>query len=339
MTQLVRYDAARTALAEARSVDEVKDIRDKAEALRSYARQAGDIEMQNWAAEIKVRAERRAGEFLLEIDREQGLRRPTNTTSIQRGSKLAGEIERVGIGRGTAVRWQQIARIPQSVFEPHIACATAERRELTSAGVRKLAKRAPARNVANLQHPGGRVADLVELADRGARMGCIYADPPWLYGNQSTRGATDDHYAGMTVDQICKMPIARLGAANSHLHLWTTNAFLFEAKRVIEAWGFEYRSCFVWVKPTIGMGNYWRVSHEFLLLGIRGSATFPDRSLRSWGEFKRGRHSAKPEQIRVLVERVSPGPRLELFARREAPGWYSFGNEIERSLLDQEAVA
>lgn len=180
-----------------------------------------------------------------------------------------------------------------------------------------------------------KTADLAALSSRGMRFGTIYADPPWLYGNQGTRGSTGDHYAGLTIDEIAALPIAALAADSAHLHLWTTNAFLFDSKRIIEAWGFEYRSCFVWVKPQIGMGNYWRVSHEFLLLGIRGSCPFTDHSLRSWGEFRRGKHSAKPDQIRSLIERASPGPRLELFGRLPAPGWVVWGNEIARTVFDE----
>ncbi len=179
-----------------------------------------------------------------------------------------------------------------------------------------------------------KTADLSFLSARGLKFGTILADPPWLYGNQSTRAATSDHYGGMTVDEIAALPIAALAADNAHLHFWTTNAFLFESKRIMEAWGFEYRSCYVWVKPNIGMGNYWRVSHEFMLLGIRGSCPFQNRGLRSWDQFPRGKHSAKPDQIRALIEKASPGPRLELFGRRPAPGWIVWGNEIERTIFD-----
>lgn len=187
-----------------------------------------------------------------------------------------------------------------------------------------------------------KTSDLLALSNRGMKFGTIYADPPWIYGNQATRGATEDHYVGLTVDEIKALPISDLAADNAHLHLWTTNGFLFESKEIMEAWGFSYRSCYVWVKPQMGMGNYWRVSHEFLLLGIRGSCPFADRSLKSWGEFRRGKHSAKPDQIRSLIEKASPGPRLELFGRRPAPGWAVWGNEIERTIFDdsvEELVA
>lgn len=177
-------------------------------------------------------------------------------------------------------------------------------------------------------------ADLGALVGRGLRFGTIYADPPWLYGNQGTRGATSNHYGGMSVEEIAALPIRDLAADNAHLHLWTTNAFLFDCKSIMEAWGFEYKSCFVWVKPQIGMGNYWRLAHEFLLLGVRGRCPFNDRSQISWIQEPRTRHSAKPESVRKIIETVSPGPFLELFGRRVSPGWTVWGNQIERTMFE-----
>jgi N6-adenosine-specific RNA methylase IME4 len=165
--------------------------------------------------------------------------------------------------------------------------------------------------------------------------GCIYADPPWLYDNQATRASTSNHYGGMTVDELCELPIEQLAAKDAHLHLWITNAFLFDAPRIFDAWGFEFRSSFVWCKPQMGIGNYWRNSHEILLTAIRGNAKrFNDRSLLSWGKFNRTRHSAKPEEIRGFIERASAGPYLELFGRRKVEGWTVWGNEIERNLFN-----
>lgn len=178
------------------------------------------------------------------------------------------------------------------------------------------------------------VDDLFELAASGSRFGCIYADPPWLYTNQGTRASTGNHYAGMTVPQLCALPIGDLAADDAHLHLWTTNGFLFECPKIFDAWGFEFRSSFIWVKPQIGIGNYWRNSHEFLLTAVRGKAKrFRDKTLRSWLECDRSRHSAKPELIRHMIERASPGPYLELFGRSPADGWAVWGNEVDRGLL------
>jgi len=175
--------------------------------------------------------------------------------------------------------------------------------------------------------------DLHTLIAAGRQFGTIYADPPWPYDNQGTRAATGNHYGGMTVDEIAALPIADLAAPNAHLHLWTTNGFLFECRRIMEAWGFEYKSCFVWVKPGFGTGNYWRLAHEFMLFGVRGSAPFQNHGMISWGEYERGPHSTKPAEIRELVEKASPEPRLELFARRVAPGWTVWGDSIERDLF------
>ena len=179
------------------------------------------------------------------------------------------------------------------------------------------------------------VSSLEDLLSINASFSTIYADPPWDYRNRSSRGAATNHYQTLTVREICKLPVSRLTHQDSHLHLWTTNGFLKEAFDVIEAWGFEYKSCFVWTKPNIGMGNYWRVSHEFLLFAKKGKLAFGRNDLRSWSEFKRSLHSQKPEQVRQLVEAASPGPYLELFGRIEVPNsdWTVFGNEVERRLF------
>lgn len=178
------------------------------------------------------------------------------------------------------------------------------------------------------------VADLQVLAATGMRFGAIYADPPWLYDNQGTRAATGNHYGGMTVDELCELPIREMAADAAHLHLWTTNAFLFDCPRIFDAWGFEFRSSFVWCKSQMGIGNYWRNSHEILLTAVRGDAKrFNDHSIMSWLETERGRHNAKPEQVRHFIERASPGPYLELFGRSPADGWTVWGNQIERGLF------
>ena len=182
--------------------------------------------------------------------------------------------------------------------------------------------------------------DLAGLVTAGRKFGTIYADPPWLYDNQGTRAATGNHYGSITVDRLCDMHVAELAAADAHLHLWTTNAFLFDAPKIFAAWGFEFRSSFVWVKPQMGIGNYWRNSHEFLLTGIRGNAKrFNDHGIMSWLECDRGAHSAKPEQVRGFIERASPGPYLELFGRLPAERWTVWGNQIERNLFTQDRAA
>ena len=179
------------------------------------------------------------------------------------------------------------------------------------------------------------VSDLQTLIDSGKKFGTIYADPPWPYQNQATRSATDNFYDTMTLEDIAALPVPQLTADRAHLHLWTTNGFLFESKAILEAWGFEYKSCFVWCKPQMGIGNYWRVSHEFMLLGVKGGLVFADHGQMSWLRHDRIGHSRKPEEVRRTIEKVSPGPFLDLFGRRTADGWIVWGNEIERTLFNQ----
>ncbi len=177
------------------------------------------------------------------------------------------------------------------------------------------------------------VGGLEDLIKKGRKFGCIYADPPWQYGNQGTRAATDNHYDTMPQDEIAALPVGELAAERCHLHLWTTNGFLKDALQLMEIWGFEFKSTFVWVKPQMGIGNYWRCSHEIMLLGVKGGMVFESKSLKSWIEADRTKHSAKPDIIRTFIEAGSPGPRLELFGREMVSGWTVWGNQIEKGLI------
>jgi len=180
------------------------------------------------------------------------------------------------------------------------------------------------------------ISDLQDLIASGKKFSTIYVDPPWKYSNQATRASTDNHYPTLTVEEISELPILNLSDEQTHLHLWTTNAFLHDAFHLIEKWGFEYKGVFVWVKPQMGIGNYWRVSHEFLLLGVRGGLRFLDNSQMSWKKIERKEHSEKPDEIRQIIEKVSQPLRLELFARKLFKGWICWGNEIETDLFNQQ---
>ena len=179
------------------------------------------------------------------------------------------------------------------------------------------------------------VSDLNLLVQDGHKFRTVLADPPWRYSNTSSRGAAENHYPTMAIDDICKEPITAVTEIDAHLHLWTTNAFLEAAFRVVRAWGFEYKSCLVWVKPTIGMGNYWRLSHEYLVFAMRGSLPFGRNDISSWQMAPRTKHSKKPYRFRELIEQVSPGPYLELYGREEHPStdWTVYGNQVERRLF------
>jgi N6-adenosine-specific RNA methylase IME4 len=156
----------------------------------------------------------------------------------------------------------------------------------------------------------------------------ILADPPWDVEQKGARGAIN-HYDLMTLDRIKAMPIADLTEENAHCWLWVTNATLEHGFDVLRAWGFSPRSVFTWVKPRMGLGVYLRNATEHVLLGTKGKAPILFNAQMNWGIFPLQDHSHKPEEIHKIIERCSPGPYLELFARRRQSGWDVWGNQID----------
>lgn len=166
---------------------------------------------------------------------------------------------------------------------------------------------------------------------------CIVADPPWPvrqppreFGG-GTRNAPLP-YPTMTVEEIAALPVASLAAPSAHLYLWTVNRYVRAAYDVAEAWGFSPSMLLTWCKRPkgIGPGRQFASTTEFVLFAWRGpQEREPRREPTNWWLWPRGRHSQKPEQFQDIVESVSPGPYLELFARRRRPGWHCWGNEVE----------
>jgi N6-adenosine-specific RNA methylase IME4 len=160
----------------------------------------------------------------------------------------------------------------------------------------------------------------------------VIVDPPWdILQKGGTYGASR-HYGLMTLDQIKALPLQSLTAENSHVWLWCTAASLRSGYEVLEAWQFTPRSIFIWIKPRYTLGVYLRNAAEFVLLGTRGKAPVLFRSQPNWGFFPLQDHSHKPEEFHKIVERVSPGPYLELFARRKQPGFDVWGREVKSDI-------
>ena len=176
----------------------------------------------------------------------------------------------------------------------------------------------------------------------------IVADPPWRYRTSSglttrTRGdgsfapEAARNYPTMTVTEVAALPVREWVDDNAHLYLWITNPLIFEARPIVEAWGFEYVTLLTWRKlGTLGMGYYFRGDTEHVVFAIRGAAPIPPaKRERSWFAAANTGHSRKPDLFYELVERVSPGPYLELFARRRRYGWDVWGNEAPEFAASQ----
>lgn len=160
----------------------------------------------------------------------------------------------------------------------------------------------------------------------------ILADPPWDLNQRGNYGAVK-HYQLMKLDQIKAMPVANLSEKSAHLYLWVPNGLLQEGLDVIKAWGFVFRSPIFWIKPRLGLGNYVRNASETLLFATRGKAPVKFHAQPNWFFAPQQEHSHKPEEIFSIIQRLSDGPYLELFARRFQPGWDAWGNEIDSDIV------
>jgi N6-adenosine-specific RNA methylase IME4 len=143
----------------------------------------------------------------------------------------------------------------------------------------------------------------------------------------------------MPVAEIAAMPVEELVAADAHLYLWTTNRYLRMAHSVAEAWGFKPSQTLTWCKPArgIGPGGAFSNTTEFVLFCRRGKLDYQDRIDTTWWLWPRGEHSVKPAAFLDIVERVSPGPYVELFARAPRLGWDSWGKGYEGAACPSQA--
>lgn len=163
----------------------------------------------------------------------------------------------------------------------------------------------------------------------------ITGDPPWDVQQKGRLGA-QAHYELMSLESIKAMPVGDLAAPDAHCWLWVTNATLRAGYDVMEAWGFTPRSPLTWIKPRLGLGQYLRNATEHLIFGTRGHAPVRFRAQPTWMFAPLQTHSHKPEEQYAVIERISDGPYLELFARRRPPSnadWSVWGNEIDSDIV------
>ena len=172
-------------------------------------------------------------------------------------------------------------------------------------------------------------AEVLDAGDKSYRV--FYADPPWSYGNTMPEYVTDasDHYPLMPLEDICALPVKDIAEDNAVLFMWTTSPHLEESFEVVKAWGFKYKTSFVWDKIKHNMGHYNSVRHEMLLVCTRGACT-PDvkKLFDSVVSIERTEHSRKPEYFREIIDTIyTHGNKIELFSRTNVEGWDLFGNQ------------
>jgi N6-adenosine-specific RNA methylase IME4 len=335
MTALLKYDAACRALAEASTIDEVKDIRDKAEALRLYAIQAKNTDLEEKAALIRVRGERRLGEMLL-VDKAAG--------KITQGRPKKGtrknQLERIkigdyGIDKRLSAQAQRLGAITKPEYEAlEVRLVEAVKKRGSRAALGELNTEEKKKKRALKE----RLLGEYQTALPAKKFGVIVADPPWKFEPYSPETgmdrAAENHYPTSEAKKIKVQDVPSIAAEDCVLFLWATNPMLPAAFAVMKAWGFEYQSNYVWGKDKIGLGYWNREKHELLLIGTKGNppAPAPGTQRESLILAPRGKHSAKPEVFLEMIEQYYPTlPKIELNRRGPARlGWDAWGNEAER---------
>lgn len=179
------------------------------------------------------------------------------------------------------------------------------------------------------QENAEKIETLASPLDAQGLFQTIVIDPPWDWGDEgdvNQFGRAKPDYSTMPIDEIEQLPISKIADDNCHLYLWVTNRSLPKAFRLIEAWGFRYVTCLTWVKPSIGMGNYFRGSTEQVLFAVKGSQPLKRHDVGTHFTAARGKgHSAKPEEFYNLVESCSYAPYIDIFGRKDREGWSVWG--------------
>ncbi len=354
MSELALFSVAKEALAEAVKVDEVKDVRDQAERIRLYGQQAKDRTIIADATEIIMRAERRLGELLRSAHQtgQLGIGRPSRS-NVEAPEETcddddAGDdfveveapkrvtLAEAGISKKLSTRSQKFAAVEQTAFEAALQTA---RDKIISGGAIVVN---PLKDLSTAEKKSRRAAREIELGAKQmalpeAKFGVILTDDEWDYETWSENGmdrSAANHYPTSSLDNLKKRDVLSLAADDAALWLWTTAPHLAQGIELMAHRGFEYKSCVIWDKEypgeAHGMGRWFWVNHEILLLGTRGNVPAPAAGTQ-WPSVIRapiGEHSAKPDKFYELIEAYFPTlPKVELNARRARPGWVRWGYE------------
>src|SRR5262245_14930287 len=353
-TGLALYDVACRALAEAVAVNEILQIRDLARQMEACARVAKNREAEANAVTLRMRAVRRLDQLRLAQKESIGLAKggkPYQRKSTGVSDTPVATLAMQGIDKNLAKQGRILGALSEQQFEAVISDARDKVARAVRNAVREVEIEAERAAYRARIYQGGSVADLEALIASGFRAGTIVPDFPWpfeTYSNKGKQRSAERHYNVMSLEQIIAFApiIGRLAAPDCALLLWTIWSQLMVTREVIAACGgFEYKNCgFVWVKTTKnaevitldgdGLHNGTSLSGtqgntEICLLATRGSLlrlsmAVPQVVFAPVGE----RHSDKPDEVYRRVERLYPGPYLELFARKPRDGWTVWGDEI-----------
>lgn len=329
MSGLEKLTQAERMLAEVRTVDEAQHVRDLAEAARVYAKQMKlGTQSVNHATFVKIRAERRLADVVDEGQRD-GVIEGHGGDRIGESKTRAASLEDIGVESERLAE----ARLLRDIFtEEELAQRVLESdaadREVYRTGLLREARQIVAR-----ERRAKAVTEPVAPPDGKYR--CIVIDPPWpmrkIERDERPDQGVELDYPVMSLDEIADeqwVPVRSLADDDCHLYLWVTHKFLPAGLELLDGWGFNYQCIMTWRK-NVGITPYsWMYDTEHVLFGRRGNLPLEKLGLRlSFDALVTG-HSIKPDIFYERVTEASPGPRLDMFARRERDGFDSWGNEV-----------
>ncbi|APZ96362.1 hypothetical protein [Fuerstiella marisgermanici] len=307
--ELALLNQAHAALMEACTVEEVRDVRDRAEAVRSYAKKARlGREMVVEASALRLRSERRLGQLLQQLPLAKASRgNQYSADDDQDNPESQIRLQDVGITKSDSSRLQRIAAVPEDRFQTYVKeCLDAGRECSTAACLRLLGPKQPAKSKAASR---GRTSPALQaLLQSSSRFATLLANP---------FAAEHGFGTAVNVDDLCRQPVGKLATPSSHLHFLTPDHRLPQALQLVEAWGFTYAFCLPWsaeLNPeSAGVEVPW--SQQLLLVGSRGT---PALTPLSSSEYQRlASEGFSHEALVELIQHLSSGPYLDLTSNAE----------------------
>ena len=322
--ELINFERMKTEIAEAKDIETLQNMSDKLEAMRILAKQSKQsLEVQNKIAEYRLRVERKKGQWLdenIKVGVNQWVSNDT-TPSIK--------LDDLGITRDESSRAQKIAALKEDDFEQYINETKETNAEITLNGAVKLAKEIIRNDKINtqIQELNKNLPDMPEGV-----FDVIVIDPPWKYvGDYDPDGHRGTcPYPLLSQEELLNFKLP--SADNCILFLWTTNHFLWDAKELLDAWGFAYKNIITWDKVNMGVGYWFRNVTEHCLVGIKGSPVWTNKTFTTLLREKRTEHSKKPEAFYNMVDKICYGRKIEIFSRQKRDGWDVYGDEIKEEM-------
>jgi len=315
--QLIEWQRIKAEIAQCSDIIIMSKMDYSLEAVQKWTKQSHQsLETQNEIAEYRLRLNRKQGEWI-------------ETNIPKEGTRCLGDkikspeftLSDVGINKTDSPKFRLFARLSENKFDSYINETKEQGKELTSAGLYRIALK-------------DSIPENEEPSKPTGKYRVIYADPPWKYSNVMPDYFIEQahHYKTMSLTDICNFFAMDIAEDNAVLFLWTTSPILEDAFKVINAWGFHYKASFIWDKVKHNMGHYNSVRHEFLLIATRGSCQPDVKELfDSVQTIEREDHSKKPDKFRDIIETLYPnGKRIQLWARTPYEGWDNYGNELPK---------